>query len=263
MDKIVSIKQLSCGWEEFDFSSLYRECKLGVQRLPVSVFMIEHRKKGLILLNTGCSMRIRKNPAAYSKYISHHKLSFTEKDTVTSKLKQLELDPIAVKRVLLSQCDPECCGGLGLLPKYELHSTARVLAVLTIADPKDNVMKSTLPDDNVSKSAAGLFRGKSILAEYFKWVYDVFGDGSVLEVDIGGHSNAMAGFYFPEKEIFFAADASVDERAIYENLIPTDKLLSMQYDADEYLCGMMNLRKIHKDHPEVKLLFSHSEAQEL
>ena len=79
MDKIVSIKQLSCGWEEFDFSSLYRECKLGVQRLPVSVFMIEHRKKGLILLNTGCSMRIRKNPAAYSKYISHHKLSFTEK----------------------------------------------------------------------------------------------------------------------------------------------------------------------------------------
>lgn len=258
MDKIVSIKRLCCGWEEFDFSQLYRACDIKTQKLPVNAFLIEHRKKGLMLLDTGCGLRMKKNPAQYAKYTSGRKLEFTEKDSITSKLKEEGLDPIAVKRVLLSHCDPECCGGLRSLPKYELHSTARVLAVLTIADPGDNVFRSTLPDEGIQKTAAGIFRGKSLPGEYYKWVFDVFGDGSVLAVDIGGHANAMAGFYFPEKDIFFAADASIDERAITEGLVPSDRLLAMQNDPDGYILGLMTLGKIHRDHPRTKLLFLHS-----
>lgn len=260
MNKITEIKQICCGSEEFDFSELFRACSTKTRTLPVNVLMFEHRRQGLCIVNTGCSLRIKKNPAAYSKIFGSRKLTFTEKDSLNRRLKEYSLDPLAVKKVLLTHCDPECCGGLAGLPKYELYSSARVLAVLTIADPKDNVMKSTLPDEGIVKKAAGLCREKNILSDYYKWVFDVFGDGSILAVDLGGHSNAMAGFYFTEHDLFYAADACIDESVIEQDLIPTDKLLSRQNDPDGYIAATVTLRRLHREHPEIKLRFLHSES---
>lgn len=259
MNKIAEIKQIRCGSEEFDFSVLFRACETGIRKLPVNVLMFEHRRQGLTLVNTGCSLRIKKNPAAYVKIFGERKLDFTEKDSISRRLKDLSLDPLAVRKVLLTHCDPECCGGLPGLPKYELYSTARVLAVLTIADPADNIMKSTLPGDNIVKKAAGLYNGRSFIGDHFKFVFDVFGDGSVLAVDLGGHANAMAGLFFPEHDLFYAADACIDETVIDQCLVPSDKLLSRQNDPDEYIAVTAALRRLHREHPEVRLRFLHSE----
>lgn len=258
MDKIISLKRYCCGSEEFDFSALYKGCRYGIRRLPVNAFLIEHRKSGMVMINTGCSLRLKNDQNEYERLSEGRKLSFTEKDSLVWRLKEDGFDPIAVKKVLLTHCDPECCGALPALPKYELISTARVLSVLMIADPDDGIMKSTMPSARIPKRAAGLFEGKTVLKEYFSWVFDVFGDGSVLAVDISGHS-VMAGFYLTEKKIFIAADASIDETAVKEKLKPSDKLLSMQQYPKDYQKVLKLLQKMHSEHPEIKLLFSHSE----
>ncbi len=260
MDRIASLKQYRCGTEDFDFSQLYLSCDIGIKTLPINVLMLEHRRQGLILINTGCSLRLRQNQSDYARLTASRKLDFTEKDTIKSRLKADGLDPLAVKKVLLTHCDPECCGGLYALPKYIMYSTARVLATFTIADPSDRIMKSTIPEEDITKKAAGLYKGKCLLNDYFKWVFDVFGDGSLLAVDINGHSGAMAGYFIPEMNIFFAADASVDETAVYEDLVPSDKLLSLQSDPDGYLLVLMLLKRMHREHPEIKMYFSHSES---
>ena len=259
MDKIISFKRYVCGKEEFNFSELYRQCNEGKKSLPINVFLFEHRKFGNILINTGCSQFMKKNPAAFAKLLVNHKISFKKEDEFCSQLLKEEIDPICIKKVLLTHCLPECCGSLPLLPRYEIISTARVLAVLCISDTSDGIIKSTLPSSKIKKSAAGVYNGGCILNDYFKWIFDVFGDGSVLAVDISGYASAMAGFFFTERNLFIAADASIDMKAIEKELIPSDKLLNKASSPDDYISVLATLRRMHKEHPEIKLIFSHSE----
>ena len=260
MDKIISFKRYICGYEEFNFNSLYRNCSDGIKKLPVNVFMLEHKKYGVILVNSGCSKLLRLNATAFSRLLSKHKLRFTDDDSIKARLLSENMDPMIVKKVLLTHCSPECCGGLNLLPKYELLSIARVLTMVWLADPSDGIMKNTLPDADTPKKAAGIFKGKTVLSDYFKWVFDVFGDGSILAVDLTGCFGAMAGFFLPEKNIFIAADAFIDEAALSDGLIPSDKLLKMTAYPDDYLSILATLRRLKKDHPEITLIFSHSEV---
>ena len=62
-----------------------------------------------------------------------------------------------------------------------------------------------------------------------------------------------------EKNIFFAADASIDMTAVEEGLVPGDKLLSRAFYPDDYISVIATLRRLHKEHPEIRFLFSHSE----
>ncbi|MBQ8134477.1 MAG: hypothetical protein IJ192_08745 [Clostridia bacterium] len=259
MDKILSFKRYICGYEEFNFSELYRRCDIGIRKLPINAFLLEHKKKGHILINTGCSSFLKKNPVAFTKLTSKHKLSFEEKDSISAQLLAEGMDPVCIRKVLLTHCDPECCASLPLLPKYELLSSAKVLSLIWLSDPSDGIMKSTVPSEEVPKKAAGLYQGETFLKQYFKWVYDVFGDGTILAVDITGHAKAMTAFYLTEKNIFIAADASVDETAVAENLVPSDKLLKQQFYPDDYLSVLITLRRIKKEHPEIQFIFSHSE----
>ena len=176
MEKIISFKRYICGYEEFDFSELYKGCSDGIKKLPVNVFLTEHKKFGTILINTGCSKTMRTNATSYSRLTSKRKLSFTDDDSIKARLLADKLDPVCIKKVLLTHCDPECCAGLKLLPRYEIISTAQVLSILWLADPSDGIISSTLPSAEIPRSAAGLFSGKSFLSDYFKWVFDVFGD---------------------------------------------------------------------------------------
>lgn len=259
MDKIRNIKRYICGKEEYDFSELYRSCDMGKKELPINVFMLEHKKFGMMLINTGCSKLLKNNAVSFARFITKHKVSFTDESSIDKQLLSEKYDPSVIKKVLLTHCDPECCGGLKLLPRYELIASAQVLSRVLIADPADGIMPNLLPDENTKKTAAGIFKGKSVLNDYFKWVFDVFGDGTVLAADISGHSPAMNGFFLPEKNIFFAADASIDETAITQNLTPSDKLLRLQAYPDDYISVLATLRRLRNDHPEITFIFSHSE----
>lgn len=261
-NKIITIKRYICGKEEFDFSELFVNTEYGTEILPINVFLIEHKKLGNILINTGCSNLLKKNAVQYSALKTKHKISFEPEDSIISQMSKEEMDPLCIKKVLLTHCDPECCGALPLLPKYEIVSSAQVLCVLNFGFSSEGVMKSTIPNNNTPKSATGIFNGDTVLRNYFKWVYDAFGDGSVLGVDLSGHAKAMMGFFLPEKNIFFAADSAIDERILNEDIIPGEKLLQLQYDADDYISNIATLRRFHRENPDIKIIFSHSVCDE-
>lgn len=258
MDKIISFKRYICGKEKFNFSELYRKCTEGNKILPINVFLFEHRKYGNILINTGCSQYIKNNPTAFAKLLLSRKISFDKTDEFCSQFLEEGFDPVCIKKVLLTHCIPECCGGLPMLPRYEIVSSAKVLTTLWLSDPSDGIIQSTLPPSDIKRSAAGIYSGNIFLKDYFKWIFDVLGDGSVLAVDLSGYVSAMAGFYLTEKKLFIAADASVNEEAIEKELIPSDKLLHKVASPDDYLSVLATLRRMHKEHPEIELLFSHS-----
>ena len=258
MKKIVSLRVLHCGYEEFRMNELYMNTDLHTEVLPINVVLMEHRKFGHILINTGCTKEMKRNPLAYSKYMLYHKVSFKKEDTVIAQLEKEGMDALCIKKVLLTHANAECCGALPLLPKYELMSTAQLLCVLKFDNDSDSIIKTTFPKESIPLKAFNVFKGETPLKSCFKYVYDVLGDGSVLAVDIRGAANAMTGYFIPEESIFFAADAAIDERVLDSDLFPSEKLLSMQYDADEYISTLATLRKLHREYPEIKFIFSHS-----
>ena len=73
-NKIITIKRYICGKEEFDFSELFVNTEYGTEILPINVFLIEHKKLGNILINTGCSNLLKKNAVQYSALKTKHKI---------------------------------------------------------------------------------------------------------------------------------------------------------------------------------------------
>lgn len=259
MDKIISFKRYICGYEEFNFPELYKNCSMPAKKLPVNVYKTEHKNYGTILINTGCSDLLKRNPVSFARFISRNQVSFTENDSIDKKLAEDKLDTRIVKKVLLTHCDPQCCGGLKLLPRYELRSSARVLTLAILSDPSDGIIPSVMPDISIPKKAAGIFEGKTFLSDHFKWIFDIFGDGTILAVDLPGHAKAMTGFFLTEKNIFIAGDASIDETALENDLTPSQKLLKNQCYPQDYKDTLSTLKKIKSEHPEIRFLFTHSE----
>lgn len=258
--KIESVRFFECGSEEFDFTELFINSEAGKKRLPVNVVMLEHRRLGNMLINTGCTETLKKNPAMYAKYRINHKLDFKKEDSIIYQLEQENTDPVCIKKVLLTHCSPECCGALPLLPKYELISSAQVMCMIKLGRTDEEMLRSTMPKKSVPIKAAGIFNGDSVLKDYFKWVYDVLGDGSLLGVDLRGHTKEMMGFYFTESRLFYGADAAVDESVLDEGLVPSEKMLGLQAYPDEYLSSLTTLRRLHREHPEIRFAFLHSQS---
>ena len=256
---IVLIKRYVCGMETFQPDTLLQNGCHEKITLPVNVLLIEHRKLGHILINTGCSARLRRNPLRYSRYHAAHCLQFGSGDSIIEQLGTEGLDPLCIKKVLLSHYAPECCGALPLLPRYELISTAQVLSRLSGITDQKNIIRSTLPAADVKRRAMGLYEGKTVLSDYFRFIYDALGDGSVLSVDLSGHTEAMAGFYLPQNKLFFAADAALDERMLDDAAVPQKKLLALQSEPDDYLSVLSVLRQFHREHPEISIVFLHSQ----
>ena len=260
MNKIVSLRAFACGEEQFDFSELFINSTAGEQTLPVNVLMLEHRRLGTILVNTGCTERLKKNMAQFISYKQKHRLRFEASDSIINQLDKENIDPRLIRRVILTHCSPECCGALPLLPKYELLSSAQVLCLIKAGIHDDIMMKSTMPEPSVPVKAAGIFNGQTPLKKYFKWVYDVFGDGSVLGIDLRGHCQYMTGLFFTESGLLYAADAAPDERVLDEELVPSEKLLALQSEPDDYLVTLSTLRRLHREEPHITIRFLHSRS---
>lgn len=261
MKNIINFKRYECGKEIFNLSDLYSECHEKNIELPVNVFLMEHKKFGNILFNSGCSKLINQNRINSIKYKARHKFVFSDKENIVSRLSDDGFDPVLIKKVILTHANPECCGGLPLLPRYELISSAQVITTLDFALFADGVLKSTVPPDNIPRRAVIPFNEDIFLKKYFKWVYDIFGDKSVFGFDLSGHSKSMMGYYIPELNILYGADAAVTENAVIHNYTPTGKLLNNQYYPKEYLKVFDILKSIHNDKPEIQFIFLHSDTE--
>ena len=242
----------------FLMRDLFVNCNLKSEHLPINVILAEHRKFGHILINTGCSELLNKSSFRTVSYKSANSIEFEKGSDLISRLSDDGLAPELIRKVLLTHCVPECCGSLPKLPNYDLISSAQVLCVLDFDPSSDHVMKSTVPPKTIKRIPTGLINRKTVLDEYYRWIYDPLGDGSVLGVDLSGHAKAMMGYYFTEHKILFAADAAIDIRMIEQDYTPSDKMLSNQNNPDFYLSNIMTLRRLHREHPEINIVFLHS-----
>lgn len=244
MDSIISLRRFCCGYEQ----------SRSFGNLPVNVYLSEHKKHGPFLINTGCSPLLRTKPLAFAAATAGRKLVFRDKDTINRQLLDNGYDPVCIRKVLLTDCLPESCGALAALPRYELISGAGVLAEMA----SGGILSGLEPDEDVSKRSPGIFKGDTILRSYYKWIFDVFGDGSVLAAEISGRCKKMTIYYFTEKSIMFVGDAVTDEAVLDSNEKPSKFAPKRTSNPKDYAENLELLRRIRYEHPEICFLTTHS-----
>ncbi|EEL48123.1 Beta-lactamase domain protein [Bacillus cereus Rock3-44] len=96
----------------------------------------------------------------------------------------------------------------------------------------------------------------------FEEGYDVFGDGSLLAVDLTGHAIGQFGLFVhlhSEKIVFLCADA-VWLSKTYENLVFPNKIVGLLTgDAKSYRHNIEKLHHLSQISPEIEILPTHCE----
>jgi len=90
----------------------------------------------------------------------------------------------------------------------------------------------------------------------------VFGDGSIYGVVLEGHSKGQLGLWLPNVNLFLAADACWGSDLLPETKHMRWIAFMIQNNFRAYKKTASLLERLHKDHPEITILFSHQQGKE-
>ena len=198
--------------------------------LPVSCYLIEH-PNGLILFDVGWNKSMSPNGTfnkkAQIKSLGNYMLYKTNQGWVEKgkcideQLMNIGLKPSDLDYVILSHLDCDHANGLELVKdaKYIIVSNDE----LKFASKKNFINKIRYQekwwkDINLSGFDFNGFEGP------FKRSYDLFGDGSILLINIQGHSDGLCALKITNKEngnyVLLYSDGGYSSRSWNEMILP-------------------------------------------
>ncbi len=178
-------------------------------------FVIEHPTHGLIVFDTGLSDRARTEPEHFVGWLGTKLavLDVPEHAALGEQMKAAGLDPGDVHLVVLSHLHFDHTGGIAAFPNAK---------VAVAAAEKNWAETGARRIDFVdTDSLVGMARWQTIdyAAEKplatFVASHDFFGDGSVIGLDLAGHTPGNQGLLVrtPEAPILFTGDAAWTEKS--------------------------------------------------
>lgn len=267
-------------------------------RFPAGFACIIHPVHGAMLLDTGYSSRFfdetARLPNALYRYITP--VVYQEQDSAVHFLKRIGLRTSDIRYVILSHFHGDHIAGVRDFPQaqfiYLPQAYDAVRSLGPLAAVKAGFLSGLLPDDFTQRSlpltgrprqwtevrGAKVDRGTGTEAEVtgrtltltgtgaeapriFPWdeVYDIFGDGSLLGVDVSGHAAGMMGILLrtEQHEYFLCADAVWSSRAFREQRRPHALAGIIMSDRREYRSNFDKLVQLHQQFPAIRIVPSH------
>ena len=258
--KIKRIKLYKCGYCTNNIKHIFKDSKSEKLIFPALVVLLQHKEFGNILFDTGYSEYIYSNGIISKIYNTFNKTYVKEEDTIKNKLKVDKIDNI--DKIILSHAHPDHIGGLKYFSDYELIATEDTIKLFQKSNIRDLVFQNMLPKNKKIRYVEK-YKYNNFLKKYFKEVYDILGDCSIIGVRLDGHSKGQMGIYIPDFNILFAADSSWGNEFI-EKIEKMKKIPQfIQNNFDEYKDTIKRIKKLKKDYPEIKIVFSHEQFEEI
>jgi glyoxylase-like metal-dependent hydrolase (beta-lactamase superfamily II) len=161
--------------------------------LGMWAFVVQHPRSGLVVFDTGLAARCRTEPEHYVGWLGAklHMIRVPEHATLAEQMRASGLDPADVTRVVISHVHFDHTGGIPDFPNA---------TVVVSSAEKDWVVHGLKRTDFVDLDALrGMEKWQTIDFSKEKRLAtlvaanDLLGDGSVLAVDLSGHTPGSTG----------------------------------------------------------------------
>ncbi|MEC7760384.1 MAG: MBL fold metallo-hydrolase [Pseudomonadota bacterium] len=192
----------------------------GGRRTPVDLQvrfgLIVHPTVGPVLIDTGYTRETVTGPRsrALSLYARTLAPRLIEAGQPAAVLARHGLRPADVACIILTHFHADHVSGLAQFPNARIIACDRAYAAIArrsaVANIRHGIFPELLPDDLATRLTgfATLPRAQTALPGGLMARDDVFGDGSLLTVDLPGHAEGHVGLYFPQLDtpLLYATD---------------------------------------------------------
>jgi glyoxylase-like metal-dependent hydrolase (beta-lactamase superfamily II) len=223
---------------------------------------------GPIVFDTGYTQRFfsetSRFPAKFYRLVTPVQLN--EAGDVATQLRARGVAPEAVRHVIVSHFHADHIGGLKDFPNAKFHCTRAAFdSVKNLRGwraVKHAFLPGLLPPDFLERA---VFAEDALLVRLpashapFSEARDLFGDGSLLAVDLPGHATGQMGIFLTDtngRDCLLAADACWLSRQYREFLMP-HAIVRLLVDWSAYKSTLEKLHQLHRHHPALRILPAH------
>lgn len=234
---------------------------------PAGFALIRHPQQGYILFDTGYSSRFfaetRRLPQLLYKLITP--VTFREENSAINQLAQFGIAAADIGYVVLSHFHADHTAGLRDFPYarliYKREAYTEVARLGTLAAVKAGYLSGLLPEDLTERSRFIEEMPRYSMPAGFPYAegYDLFGDGSLIAIDLPGHAPGQIGLLLNTAEgtYFLCADAVWSSRAYRENRKPHAAARIIMHDTRAYDDTFHRLVRLHREYPQICIVPSH------
>lgn len=266
---INNVKVFYAGYCTHPESMVIKHGKYRKAKFPALFALIDHDKYGSILFDTGYTKRFFSETAKFPFNI-YSKLTPVFLENGISAKAILESEGIHsnnINYIIISHFHADHIGGLKDFNNAKFvfngYSYDAVKGKTGISALKLGFLPGLLPenfDERDMQLTDTMKIDISAAAGPFETGYDLFGDKSIILVNLPGHAKGQIGALVTDKdhnEYFFVADAAWKSDS-YRQLRPPNPIAYLIMDQrNEYIETLNKLNKLFLRRPELKIIPSH------
>ena len=237
-------------------------------QFPVLSVLIE-RDNCLVLFDTGIGTRIEEEmrPPIYWGNLFFHRFVMRTRfnpqhDALIHQLQRLGFKPADVKNVIISHLHWDHAGGMRDFPhahffvgrrEWDFASNLSKGALFKNAYIKEQFCCAGLDIELINTDARKPFKN-------FPASYDVFGDSSMVLVDLPGHSSGLMGMFLTMpsgRRFLFSADTFYFPEGLEQKMPKSRLMQSLVSESPEAGTSIDNVYYLMKSDPELEIVGSH------
>lgn len=235
--------------------------------IPAIFACVEHPTAGLILYDTGYAEYFLKEtdnlPNRLYRWITP--VVYHQTDSAVHSLQQAGLRAEDVRAIIISHFHADHIAGLRDFPNAEIYYTQEAYDAVKnlrgLRALRAAYLPGLLPPDFAERSKV-IQTDRRIPLPHRSGIasaIDIFGDGSILGVELSGHAIGQIGLLLctEEHDYLLCADAAWSSRAYRENRQPHPVTGLIVPDRRKYADSFSKLVRLHKQYPALRIVPSH------
>lgn len=234
---------------------------------PSLVVLIEHKIHGCILFDVGYSKKFFDVTQSYPNklYPTITPVTLSEDEELPQQLLKDGIKINDIKHIVLSHLHADHIAGLVYFRDAKIHLTKECyeynnskggIGGLVNGFIKELFNEIKLKNLNFIEGCEAINLPKFMLP--FTEGFDIFGDRSLLLIELPGHAKGQIGLLVNgEEKIFLIGDAAWSTEAVRENLPPNLLTFLFHNNKNEYFETLAKLHQLYKNNAEIKIIPSH------
>jgi len=264
----VRLTLLSAGFCECPESIVLRNGSWRAMRFPATFALLEHPRRGPMLLDTGYTARFFTETQHFpsSLYARATPVTLPEGESAVEQLARRGIRATDVECILISHFHADHVGGLRDFPKarfvYLPEAYAAVGNRRGIAAVRCGFLPGLLPTDFEARSHPITPAQMRPLAAYapFTQGADLLGDETLLAVALPGHAAGQMGLLVQaerDERYFLVVDGCWTSYAFRQNALPHPLANLIFADPVAYRRTLADLHTFYRRHPDVHIIPAH------